>query len=313
MHQISLLTLLVLVALTSTNANPLTLVKRRFGQQNPPVEGKINAFGGNFATLSGKIPSTLLGAADPCDQAKLADQMIEASAALDGAKKTEFISLVQEYMSVEKNFNPFVENAAPKFCNDPNLPVSTQLKGILPQVDETDPKLINAKETNALTKKRNADIVSGAANGATLSNGKSIQQQMIDLGFTTCVGCNGAGKGAAPPAKDQGNNNGAKKEEAKKNQDQKKGQEKKQENNNGMKKGQENNNGMKKGQENNQGQNNGMKKDNQGNGQMKDVNQNNGNQKKNNDGQQKNANNAQLQQVIDSLTKAVDALKAFAA
>ena len=101
-------------------------------------------------------------------------------------------------MHAEKNFNPFAKDgpaAGPRFCNNPALPATPQLRGITPLVD---PAVPGADIANAHADKTLADAKAGTLAATT----QSIEEQMIAIGFTEFFRSGGGAPGgaAAPPA-----------------------------------------------------------------------------------------------------------------
>ncbi|KAI9143954.1 hypothetical protein BKA69DRAFT_1057342 [Paraphysoderma sedebokerense] len=199
--------LLFVVLANYSFASPLTLEKRRFGQENK-IQQLISSFSGvqNVNSIAGPAIGTLLAAANPCNVVDVAQQLIDAGGSVEDARKV---------LALEKNFNPFVVQAA-SICLDPSKPENPQLRGILPLVD---PALPGAAEINAKTQERNAQIASGQLDGAALAQGKSIADQMVELGFTAIQGINGGnnGKKADGNAGKNADNNAGKKENNQKN------------------------------------------------------------------------------------------------
>lgn len=195
--------LLFVVLANYSFASPLTLEKRRFGQENK-IQQLISSFSGvqNVNSIAGPAIGTLLAAANPCNVVDVAQQVIDAGGSVEDARKV---------LALEKNFNPFVVQAA-SICLDPSKPENPQLRGILPLVD---PALPGAAEINAKTQERNAQIASGQLDGAALAQGKSIADQMVELGFTAIQGINGGnnGKKADGNAGKNADNNAGKKVE----------------------------------------------------------------------------------------------------
>ena len=174
-------------------------VQARFGVSEAfGLQGKLTACGldsANAGNLGGAGIGILLAAPDPCGRYKLADQIVEAAKAQNNQK---CIDVAREFTNAEKNFNPFAKAgpaAGPRFCDDPSLPASAELKGILPLVDP-------AMEGAAAANQKATDTLTQAKGGATLDNGgKSIQQQMLDIGFTSFfVGDTFPQKAGATPA-----------------------------------------------------------------------------------------------------------------
>ncbi|KAI8905804.1 hypothetical protein EDD86DRAFT_193470, partial [Gorgonomyces haynaldii] len=150
-------------------------VSARFGQQNPPAEGKVSAAVGGG--LGGQVPSTLLGGADPCAKLQLADKIVAAKpgdqAALDAAKAL---------VNTEANFNPFVAGAAPKFCADAALPATKELRGILAQVSDQDLKTPFGANGGLTAAQINA-IATKSLQTPLAADGKSVAQLYKEQGF----------------------------------------------------------------------------------------------------------------------------------
>ncbi|GJC84316.1 hypothetical protein ColLi_07153 [Colletotrichum liriopes] len=109
----------------------LASVEARFGQEQTPVAA-VSALQagapGEAATLAGGIPSTLLGAADPCAKLELADKI---AALGDGA---DVLDAAKGLVAAEQNFNPFA-TSVPNICGDASLPATEALRGIVPLID----------------------------------------------------------------------------------------------------------------------------------------------------------------------------------
>lgn len=140
------------------------LGQARFGQESA-VQSKIQAlssFGppGASATLAGQTPGVLLAAANAC--AKVCTYLTQCRTL--GAMANEFLQLqladkivstlgnnpqviagAAALAAAEKNFNPFVQSI-PTLCNDPSLPATPELRGIVPLVD---PAVVGADIQNA--------------------------------------------------------------------------------------------------------------------------------------------------------------------
>ena len=181
----------IIAALVAAAATPSLA---RFQQQNPPVEKQIHGFGsqigldgnssGALADLSGRIPSTLLGASDPCDQARLGDELIDfAMEVQDREGRRELINLVKTYMSAEKNFDPSV--GSPSFCTDPALPRRRVIRGVLPLVD---PGRQQAKRTNTRTQARLQTCLGAPRTCDSRATDMSIAEQMIEMGYSDFKG-----------------------------------------------------------------------------------------------------------------------------
>ncbi|KAJ3181051.1 hypothetical protein HDU85_003756 [Gaertneriomyces sp. JEL0708] len=183
----------------SAIASPLpNLYPRRFGQQNPPVQGEIGglpfAQPGLGGTLGGRVPSTLLGAADPCDKLRLADEVITSGDAANPA----FLAAAAKLVHAEQNFNPLNGAGRPKFCADPALPATAALRGVLPFISPED----NLQGADAYNAKAVASLQSVLGGTTIPADGKSIEQLVVEAGFTDFAGAPGNGGntgGQAPP------------------------------------------------------------------------------------------------------------------
>ncbi|KNC97106.1 uncharacterized protein SPPG_07501 [Spizellomyces punctatus DAOM BR117] len=177
----------LVLSLVGTSVADTRLNRRRFGQQNPPVEGKIGQLqalkNGLAGTLSGQVPSTLLGAADPCAKLQLADTIVQAA---PGDAAT--LAAARELVNAEQNFNP-ANNGKPKFCGNPNLPATKELRGILPKISEVD-NLQGAAAFNQISSKSLADALAGNVKNV---DGKSVADQIVEAGFTDFAGAPVAG------------------------------------------------------------------------------------------------------------------------
>ncbi|KXX74587.1 hypothetical protein MMYC01_209455 [Madurella mycetomatis] len=105
----------------------------RFGQEGA-VQGIIQAlsdFGppGAAGTLAGQTTGVLLAGGSACAKLELADEIV---ATLGDAP--EVIAGAAALVAAEKNFNPFAQDV-PTICNDPALPTTAALRGIVPLVD----------------------------------------------------------------------------------------------------------------------------------------------------------------------------------
>lgn len=170
----------------------------RFGQEQS-IQQLINGFslaqtgktpGCENGSIGGPGVSTLLAAADPCKVIGVAQKVIDCGGQINDARKV---------LTLEKNFNPFVAHGA-SVCRDAALPANPQLRGILPKVD---PSLPGAAAYMAKAQQRNNDIIAGRVDGAQVSQGKSIADQMVELGFTAIQGID------ANAAANNNNNNAA--------------------------------------------------------------------------------------------------------
>ncbi|KAI8916266.1 hypothetical protein EDD86DRAFT_244198 [Gorgonomyces haynaldii] len=200
----------------STILFAIPAVYARFGQQNPPVQGQVQQAvgGGEGGTLSGSVPGTLLGGADPCAKLQLADKIVATKpgdkAVLDAAK-----ALVH----TESNFNPFGAGAAPKFCADAALPATKELRGILALVSDQDLQTPFGAKGGLTAAQINA-IATKSVQTPLAADGKSVAQLYKEQGFNDFVGAGNIQGGAAappqaPPAQappaQQGNQGGNKK------------------------------------------------------------------------------------------------------
>ncbi|TPX63754.1 hypothetical protein SpCBS45565_g06376 [Spizellomyces sp. 'palustris'] len=236
-----IVTALVLSLVGTSVADTERLSRRRFGQQNPPVEGKIGQLqalkNGLAGTLSGQVPSTLLGAADPCAKLQLADTIVQAA---PGDAAT--LAAARELVNAEQNFNP-ANNGKPKFCGNANLPATKELRGILPKISEAD-NLQGAAAFNQISSKSLADALAGNVKNV---DGKSVADQIVEAGFTDFAGAPAAGN----------NNNGNQNNQNKNNNNQNNQNKNNQTNNeNNQNKNNNNQNNQNKNNNNNNNQNN---------------------------------------------------------
>ncbi|KAI5777996.1 hypothetical protein EDC01DRAFT_623373, partial [Geopyxis carbonaria] len=156
MHSSNALLLLSLAALTHA----------RFGQENAVqaiIAGVAGGADGAAATLAGQSISTLLAGSNACDKLTLADEV----AALGGA---DAIAAAAALVQAEKNFNPFAADG-PNVCSDATLPVTAELRGIVPLVD---PSLDGAAAVNE---------ASAASLDAPGEQAGSAADLLTDLGF----------------------------------------------------------------------------------------------------------------------------------
>ena len=105
------------------------------------------------------------------------------------------IAAAKGLVSAEQNFNP-LPGAIPNICNDPSLPATEALRGIVPLID---PNVEGSDVANA---------ASAASVNTPLGNaGQSIADLLISIGFTNfktpdgpaAGGAGGAAGGNAPP------------------------------------------------------------------------------------------------------------------
>ncbi|KIM97507.1 hypothetical protein OIDMADRAFT_169350 [Oidiodendron maius Zn] len=165
----------------------------RFDQEQVPIPAiqALSNFGqsGQAATLAGSSIGTLLAAADPCAKLKQADLIVS-----ELGTDPQVISAAIGLVAAEQNFNPFVVSI-PTICNDPTLPTTVALRGVVPLVDPAvgDSDVENA---NSATSKK-----------SPFSNdGLSVAQVMVAQGFSNFTlstggsASSGAASGAAPAA-----------------------------------------------------------------------------------------------------------------
>ncbi|KAK2023013.1 hypothetical protein LX32DRAFT_165815 [Colletotrichum zoysiae] len=171
----------------------LACVEARFGQENVPsaaVAALQAGSPGEAATLSGSVPGTLLGAADPCAKLQLADKIAALGTGDD------VLAAAKGLVAAEQNFNPFA-TSVPSICGDPSLPATEALRGIVPLVD---PAVGGSDTENANSK-------------ASLTNpfdatGLSVADVMKAQGFSNfTVKGEAAGGAAAGGNANAGNNN----------------------------------------------------------------------------------------------------------
>ncbi|CAK7230795.1 hypothetical protein SBRCBS47491_007707 [Sporothrix bragantina] len=148
-------------------------VHARFGQeQGNGAIAAINALSdlgqpGQAATLAGTSIQFLLAAANPCGKLTQADLIISELGTSDAA-----VAAARGLVAAEQNFNPFVVSI-PSICSDPTLPVSAQLRGVVPLID---PAVGGSDLENA----------NSATSVATPfdATGLSVAQVMIAQGFS---------------------------------------------------------------------------------------------------------------------------------
>jgi hypothetical protein len=145
------------------------------------LQEKLRACGltDNDAAMFGdqSIRIDLLIHTPACDRYKTADHIVIAAAG-----NVKCIKVAMEYTNAEKNM---LVNSLPRFCNDPSLPATPILRGILPLVD---PATKGADAINAIAKSTLKTAIASAAGPITANpnkaGDKSIDQLMIKNGFT---------------------------------------------------------------------------------------------------------------------------------
>ncbi|CAG8952719.1 hypothetical protein HYFRA_00008963 [Hymenoscyphus fraxineus] len=174
------------------------VVEARFGQEQG--NGAITAIGalgdlgssGQAATLAGGSIQFLLAAANPCAKLTQADNIITT---LGNSERA--VAAARGLVAAEQNFNPFVVSI-PNICNDPTLPKSVELRGVLPLID---PLVGGQDVANALSAK--------SITTPFEATGLSVAQVLVAQGFSnfTAVAADGTkvdastlGSGAAAPA-----------------------------------------------------------------------------------------------------------------
>ncbi|POS72472.1 hypothetical protein DHEL01_v209133 [Diaporthe helianthi] len=182
----------------------------RFSQEQVPVPAvsALSNFGnpGEAATLAGAIPGSLLAAANPCDkvllipvpasnkpfsvltpwtQLTLADKIVTQL-----GTDPSVIDAAKGLVAAEQNFNPFVVSI-PSICSDAALPVTAELRGVVPLVDPavTGSDVENANSKTSLTTPFDA-------------NGLSVADIMAAQGFSnlTAVAVDGTKSSAGGAA-----------------------------------------------------------------------------------------------------------------
>ncbi|KAL2261755.1 hypothetical protein VTK26DRAFT_3462 [Humicola hyalothermophila] len=111
----------------------MSLAQARFGQEGA-VQSIIQAlsnFGppGAAGTLAGQTTGVLLAGANACAKLELADEIVATL-----GDDPEVIAGAAALVAAEKNFNPFAQSV-PTICNNPALPATPALRGIVPLVD----------------------------------------------------------------------------------------------------------------------------------------------------------------------------------
>lgn len=140
---------------------------------------------GQAATLAGTSIQFLLAAANPCGKLTQADLILTELGTSDAA-----VAAARGLVAAEQNFNPFVVSV-PSICSDPTLPVSVQLRGVVPLID---PAVLGSELENA-----NAASSKITPFDAT---GLSVAQVMEAQGFSnfTAVAADGTSVAAAGAA-----------------------------------------------------------------------------------------------------------------
>lgn len=108
---------------------PTCTAQARFNQEQEPVNA-IRALTnrgppGAAATLAGSVPGVLAGA-NACAKLQLADRIVTNLGAAD-----DVLAAVRTFVAAERNFNPFAVSI-PSICSDIDLPVTRELRGIVP-------------------------------------------------------------------------------------------------------------------------------------------------------------------------------------
>ncbi|KAL1837152.1 hypothetical protein VTJ49DRAFT_4198 [Mycothermus thermophilus] len=139
-----------------------SLGQARFGQEGL-IQSQIQAlsnFGppGAAGTLAGKTTQVLLGGANACDKLKLADEIVATL-----GPDPQVIAGAQALVAAEKNLNTFAQSQ-PALCDDPALPATPELRGIIPLVDPAldGADVQNANSAQSLANPFNADGLSVA-------------------------------------------------------------------------------------------------------------------------------------------------------
>ncbi|KIM33709.1 hypothetical protein M408DRAFT_5231 [Serendipita vermifera MAFF 305830] len=121
---------------------------RRFGQEQcGGIGGRIgSACAGQICgVFGGRVPGTLLAAADPCATQDLADEIITASKDQDAATAANMVALAVELRQCEKNTPPDFTTNPPALRNSVfclKAPVNAQLNGLVQAQDPAnDPNL----------------------------------------------------------------------------------------------------------------------------------------------------------------------------
>ncbi|OAA63722.1 hypothetical protein SPI_03885 [Niveomyces insectorum RCEF 264] len=131
---------------------------------------------GQAATLAGTSVQFLLAAANPCGKLTQADLIITELGTSDAA-----IAAAIGLVAAEQNFNPFAVSV-PSICNDASLPVTPQLRGVVPLID---PAVVGSALENANSNKSKISPFD--------ATGLSVAQVMVAHGFSnfTAVGSDG--------------------------------------------------------------------------------------------------------------------------
>lgn len=121
---------------------------RRFGQEQcGGIGGQIGATcnGAVCGVLGGRVPGTLLAAADPCAQQDLADDIINASKQQNAATAAKMVNLAVKFRQCEKNTPPDFSKNPPALRNSVfclKAPANPELNGLVQGQDPAnDPNL----------------------------------------------------------------------------------------------------------------------------------------------------------------------------
>ncbi|KAF2122789.1 hypothetical protein BDV96DRAFT_639353 [Lophiotrema nucula] len=173
----------------------IAYAEARFNQEQIPISAISAVQGGApgaAATIAGGAISTLLGAADPCDKLRTADDIITQLGT--GA---DALAAAIGLVTAEKNTNPSNNDNAQIVCADASLPATQALRGITPLID---PAADGADAVNALS----------ASTAATPldATGKSVFD-LVEAAAPGVVQAAGAAGGAAAGGAAAGGNNAA--------------------------------------------------------------------------------------------------------
>ena len=173
-------------------------IDARLAQENPAVEKDINKLldGSPVNFVLQRIPVVLKAKADPCDYLIYADQLVEKSklpkAQLSDSEKQALMKLLQTFVTSEHNYKPVPKGAGqPSFCDNASLPVTKELRGLLPIVDPSSGGKggLSAADYNSKVADFLAKSQSGDSSVSLNADGKSVRQMVEALGFVDCVGC----------------------------------------------------------------------------------------------------------------------------
>jgi hypothetical protein len=177
--------ILALVLASSTFARELIIERdgrpfypRRFGQEQcGGIGGQIGAAcnGAICGVFGGRVPGTLLAAADPCAQQDLADDIINASKDQDAATAAVMVQLAVQFRQCEKNTPPDFSTNPPALRNSVfclKAPANSELDGLVQAQDPAnDPNLFfDVATKSTITLGSQANTFAFGSNGAVAAD-----------------------------------------------------------------------------------------------------------------------------------------------